>query len=381
MKRGSGLSCWSLLAVTVFLATSTRAETRLGIWGDLRYRFELSDDERAELAYRHRLRARLGVRAAFSEFLDTFVQIGTGDAGDPVANEQTLGEAFSSKPIWLTLAYFDWRPSVADAFRLRGGKMATPFLAVGAPNTSSDHLDHSTSSELIWDRDLRPEGINLSFKRRFDGDDISLEPFVHTGVFWLQHRPGESDSWLFGGQAGVEIAFDNPVRLTLGGGYFDFLRIEGRPLLAGVERGFGNSVSRETGAAGQSTTLYARDYNEIELFAQVTVNRRASIHGQFVVNVAAENDNKAWMAGAWIGDHSVFVVRYEFRWVQPDAVFGLFSDSDFLGGGTNGKGNEWGIEFNPIEQMTVEVTYLYNKRDLFHEYKYHSLQLDLNFLF
>ncbi|MFA5252940.1 MAG: putative porin, partial [Phycisphaerae bacterium] len=117
--------------------------------GDLRYRHE-SIDSQADGDWRagqnrHRIRARLGLDAKINDDWDVAFRIASGSA-DPVSTNQTLEDGFSSKAIWLDLAYFTWHPSSRKELKVYGGKMRNPFFRAG-------------DNQLIWDDDLTPEGI------------------------------------------------------------------------------------------------------------------------------------------------------------------------------------------------------------------------------
>ena len=51
--------------------------------------------------------------------------------------------------MWIDLAYFDWHPERVEGLNVIGGKMENPFYAPG-------------KTELLWDGDLRPEGVALN---------------------------------------------------------------------------------------------------------------------------------------------------------------------------------------------------------------------------
>jgi Putative porin len=78
--------------------------------GDFRYRYEYIDDgTSAKDRHRSRIRARLGLKAEVNDEWDFGLRVASGTA-DPVSTNQTLDEAFSSKPLWLDRAYFAYHP-------------------------------------------------------------------------------------------------------------------------------------------------------------------------------------------------------------------------------------------------------------------------------
>jgi len=343
----------------------------LKLKGDLRYRFEIIDKEEKDLRYRHRIRARIGLHAKVVEDLNAVVQAGTGGADDPVSNNQTLTEAFSSKPLWLDLAYFDYGPSWAEGLHLIGGKHKNQFYKVG-------------KTELLWDPDLNPEGLSLSYKNRFD----MVEPFI-TGVgSFVEERKADDDTWLMAAQAGVKFNFlDDDLYILAGGGYYDYLNLSGMALLWDPEDSFGNTTISEVDDEGNTVLLYANDYNEAEGFVEVggkLVGYPWAVFGDYVVNTDLSSNNTGWLCGASFGklkEDLDFWLRYIYREVESDAVVGIFTDSDFKGGGTDGKGHEGNVFFQPVRHVQTGVTYFYNQTTLEEIKYYHRAQIDLKLKF
>jgi len=104
------------------LPDSLKWAEKIKISGDLRYRHDHLDaesnvsgrDEWLNGMDRHRIRARLMIEAMLNKDLDVGMRIASGTTRTPNSTNQDLEDAFSSKEIWLDLAYFDWRPSANE---------------------------------------------------------------------------------------------------------------------------------------------------------------------------------------------------------------------------------------------------------------------------
>jgi hypothetical protein len=63
----------------------------------------------------------------------------------------------------------------------------------------------------------------------------------------------------------------------------------------------------------------------------------------------------------------------------------VFTDSDFAGGGTNGRGHEVNASFQVLDPATIAATYFYNQTPLDAPEEairdYHQLQLDFGVRF
>jgi TolA-binding protein len=134
--------------------------------GDLRLRYEgqfgqlnaLPNAENPtivgnELTARHRarIRARLALRGRIGQEFDWGLRFATGTTPDVVSTNQTLTDFFGRKSFALDQAYLTYRPNAAPGLRLQGGKFETPWVF----------------TEMTWDADITPEGINESYSRDF----------------------------------------------------------------------------------------------------------------------------------------------------------------------------------------------------------------------
>ena len=72
---------------------------------------------------------------------------------------------------------------------------------------------------------------------------------------------------------------------------------------------------------------------------------------------------------------------YNYRDLEADAVVGIFSDSDFIGGGTNGKGHRFNFAYQLAKNFEAGLTYFLNERKNTDDDKYRRLQADLIFKF
>ncbi len=96
------------------------------ISGDFRYRHEHLDEELSNGRWddgvdRHRIRMRLMLEAIINDEWGVAFRIasGSGTSGDsdtasPISTNQDLEDAFSSKHVWLDLAYFTWHPAAHE---------------------------------------------------------------------------------------------------------------------------------------------------------------------------------------------------------------------------------------------------------------------------
>jgi hypothetical protein len=322
--------------------------SRLNWYGDLRYRYEyIDDDSKDDTRSRNRIRARLGLNAKVNDEWSLGFRIATGEGvqeGDPVSTNQTLGGAFGKKAIWLDLAFLDYRPQWLKGLDIQAGKMELPFY-------------RPAKNQLIWDHDLTPEGGAILYGRPL-GDKTTLH--VSAGGFWVVERSDDVDTELWGAQGYVKHLFD-PSTYVLGGvsGYW-YGHLQGEPALSlqwesPTVNFFGNS-----NAGG----VYTSKYSLFEAFAEFgtqIARLPVAVFGDYVVNTqAASGKGTGWLVGATLNQAQgpgSWQFEYDYRDIQADAVVGQFNDSDFIGGGTGGRGHRFGINYVLAKNVVPGLTY------------------------
>jgi len=331
---------------------------RIKLKGDFRYRYEFIDEDGKDERHRNRLRLRLGIHSKVNDTVDVGAVLASGSE-NPISTNQTLDGQASTKDIRLDQAYFAWKP--ISGLMIKGGKLKNPFYV-------------PVKSELLWDADLRPEGLAL----QYDNNQV----FANAGFFHVEERKEDDDSFLFGGQVGYKAKF-NGTQVTAGVGYFDHTEIENRPatdfsFLNG--KSFGNSLDATTGN-------FINDYNELELFGDVKFKiggMPLALFADYVVNTAADDNDTGYFAGFKVGKLNKpgsWDFRYNYHRVESDALFGVFADSNFVGGGTDGKGHELNFGYQIAKGWQFALTYFLNDKGLDNGHDYERVILDLKFKF
>jgi hypothetical protein len=359
------------------LPDSLKWAEKVKISGDLRYRHEHVDEEKTgsvrwkDGVDRHRVRARLMLEALLNDEWGLGFRIATGSA-DPVSTNQNLESSFSKKDIWLDLAYFDYHPAAVKGLNVYGGKIKNPFYAVG-------------KNQLIWDSDLNPEGIAATYSKALsDKDTLHLAG----GGFWVDENIASTatDVSLWGAQAYIKHAIGNPDTLILGATYLDFGNIQGAANLPSTWVG-GTSFLGNTASGG----AYVNDYDILEVFGEYQTKAGGmpvSVFGNWVKNLsAATSEDTGWLVGATLNkckDPGSWEIGYNYRDLEAEAVVGALNDSDFVGGGTDGKGHVFSAAYQVHKNVQAAMAYFLNQdtaNSQDRELDYHRLQADLLFKF
>jgi hypothetical protein len=327
---------------------------KIAIKGDFRQRYENIDEEGKFERNRNRIRARAAIVANVTNQAEVGLGFASGGE-DPVSTNQTLGGGGSTKAINLDLAYVRWVGS--NNLTYYGGKF-------------KNFLIRPAKHAMLWDGDWNPEGLGLTWN---NGDF-----FANAMGSWLESDGNKETEFSYTLQAGLKKTFDNGMRLTAGLGYYQ-IGTKGKGSFFGDDNDFfGNSFDPVT-----KTYLY--DYEEIEIFADLGFmigDNPASVFVDYVQNQATDEFDKGYSAGFKFNNASskgVWEWTYIYQDLEADAALGLVADSDFAGGGTDGRGHIFKGGYGLAKNVKASFTYFKNERsgDLGSEKDYDRLQLDL----
>lgn len=320
-----------LLLLLVTLPTLALAADELPLWlvntklnGDFRYRHEGIDKENADAIYRNRIRYRLGIQTTVNDRVKVGARFASG-TGDPRSTNQNLEDGLSSKSINLDRAYFELTP--CENWWITGGKVANPFA----------------STDLQWDTDVNFEGGMAKYTT---GDKTKLA--FTGGAIWIEPYASGHGAGIWAGQVSASGA-KGDTKWNAAAGIWSYVlgRVnEGQA----VETGYGNTVM---------DNMFAKDYEILDVVAEVTMpvaKSKLTVTVNPVLNTATSTDNVGWLAMLKIKGKvwkRASAFSYDYRVLEPDAVFGAFTDSDAAGGRTNQRGHRIMGDLELIDGFTV----------------------------
>lgn len=331
---------------------------RVELQGDLRLRQENVDAEGKPDISRQRLRARVVLDIGIDPHINVGLGLATG-GDNPVSSNYTFGDGFSRQDMRLDLAWVDW--AATPDLHLIGGRMKNPFHRPG-------------DNGLAWDADLRPEGAAIHW------DNGRL--FAVGSLFTPAIDTHGSSRYMAGVQAGGRLRLPGALTLTLGASYYDLDNLEGRPLLYSPEDAHGNTVRTHAGGV----LVYATGFRTVEAFAELAMSvggLPATVFYDRVDNAATDHLDVGWAVGFTLGDTATkgsWAIRYVYEDLEADAVPGLFSDSDFGGGGTDVQGYIFGGAYALTDRVNLALTWFSNEtgQSTGTDRDYERLQVDLN---
>jgi len=319
---------------------------------------------------RWRTRLRFGAEAKLSDWSALGFGLATGNGEDPVSTNTTQGDNFNGYGVAVDQAYIRLDP--VDWFSLEGGRFANPFF----------------STDLVWDSDLRFDGLVAMAKPRFSD---ALAGRMTLGVFPVDHvDPGVLNSagskWLYAAQAMLDWKTEAS-RARVGLAYYHFQDIHGVPNTAAcqpnasnqctnpdavqynaTEAGFrqkGNSIFNIVTADDPNRLANARyglasKFQELNLTGSLDLAFFDPVHvvltADYVKNLGFDRQEikrrtgrdlaprtEGYMAQLLVGYPRIerfgqWNVTGAYKYLERDAVIDAFTDSDFRLGGTDARG-------------------------------------------
>ena len=366
MGAGKFVTVEDLSATNEKIATLEKQNSATG-WaesikwkGDFRYRYEDIEQDGKDDRDRNRIRARAALVAKPSD--TTEVGLGLASGGDdPVSTNQTLGGGGSTKEIRLDVAYFKWT-GLENAY-LQAGKYKNPFY-------------QEQKSSLIWDGDFRPEGVAIGW-----ANDMF---FANASYSFIEGDSKNDDDGIFGAQVGVNFKLFDNLKITAAAKYLDIPTKDREAVFD--DDFFGNSSVNKI-VDGELKEVYEYDYKLYNASLGVSFalfDMPITVYGDYVENDDADDLETGYLAGVKISKakkKGSWQLQYQYEDLEADATFGLVTDSDFMGGGTDGEGHKFSGKYMLSDKWFLGATYFDGNAgvDLGDDADYQRLMLDTGF--
>jgi len=338
---------------------------RVKLSGDFRDRYDGIWDETKDYdRHRNRIRARLGLKAGITDDFTFLSRFATG-INDPASTNRTMTDAFTTKGYWLDLAYFHFHPVKVDGLDVYGGKMKNPFYK-------------PAKHQLVWDGDVNPEGLAVNFGR----DASEKVAFWLAGSWYsVMERKADPDIYMLGAQGGLKIEATEVITVGFGASYYGYENIKGSEALFDGDF-FGNSTVDDGG-----TDVFANDYRIVEGFGEIGMKAGKaswSVWGAYANNTEADSLNAGYLFGIGVKGgkgQGAWKLGGFYKYVETDAVIGLFADSDFGGGTTDVKGFAVSGGYSLQKNVELASTLHINERGVEDGTSFTRLFVDLKFKF
>ena len=161
-----------------------------------------------------------------------------------------------------------------------------------------------TVDQLIWDNDIRPEGVAAQFNQKFTDD---LSGFLNTAVFILsENATSNNNPYMFVVQPGIDWKITECTKLKYALGWTDIPNIKDKPQLSYSS----GTNTYETNTAG--VKVYKYGYNLLTMTGELGFKgplnhmvNYAALFGEFMHNTAVSGNNTGFMTGFYFGDEKV----------------------------------------------------------------------------
>lgn len=338
---------------------------KVSISGDIRLRHQTQAEEGSPQRTRERFRARLNLDATVNDHVKAGVRLVTNMDGDPISDNQTMTGSWSDKSFAIDRAFLNITP--VDGVNFFVGKVAPPWYRAG---------------DLIFSENVNPEGFAINW--RVPGEVVTL--FAHGGYWVLEERTKDDDTTMVSGQIGLTLTPHDAVRITLGSSAYWYSTVQGRALLYDPTDSAGNSTTTNRMSDTTTELRYAEGYNEVEGFITVELDTRipVSVSGQYVVNTEPDRDNKAYLGLITLGkikQPGSFEVGCQYRYLEKDAVLGVFTESGETGTGTDAKAIAPFLKFRLWKDFDVKFLYSMATKGLDDGHDLNIFKVDLSVKF
>jgi len=175
-------------------------------------------------------------------------------------------------------------------------------------------------TEMIWDRDLRPQGGAVSLKF---APENSFNRFSLHGIYATGSHVFEDESVMYGGAVELSLASPQGSGLQLVGSYLQFEDLDALDPL--VKR-------QNTRVGGQ----FVNDYHVVDLVLRLSRGGQMPLQlvGNYCWNTSRDEGNRGLWLAAVLGDLASSRARAEYTYAKVDreATVAAFNADDFLWG-------------------------------------------------
>jgi len=184
--------------------------------GDIRLREEPffgGPAEESQVRNRMRFRLRVNANARLSDEFSGGFTLASGDINNPISVMQTTNQMSTRKPFELDRAFLEYRPRYFKTLMLTGGKISQPWV----------------STELVWDKDLNPEGLAQTLNFNLESTPVLKRvalvgfelPFAETAGVSLNNKSIVQTA-VYGGQLQTEWRLTEWLKFSASAAFYNW---------------------------------------------------------------------------------------------------------------------------------------------------------------
>lgn len=326
--------------------------------GDVRLRYQFNDNRNKTYnQHRGRYRLRFFVDAKVNEKVYTGFGFASGSSADPRSTNQTFGDNFGKKNLYIDYVFAEYNAN--DYLAFTAGRTKNPLW-----------MTH----DMLWDTDVNMEGLSARFNYPLS---YNWQLFSNAGFMILNESSGNpQDPYLLFAQPGLAWRDSDGVwDFKAGAAVYAFRHVKHSAALS----------HRPSLAEGyqQANTLvsgkYKYGYDVVTPEAEFNVNilepipmpvlalfgyevTYAGLFGTQVKALGHSKNSHGWLAGLKLGQRKVEDAgQWQFRWslrrLEKDAWLDSYPDSDFYGGSVGVKGSEVLLTLGLMRDFALDLDY------------------------
>jgi hypothetical protein len=184
--------------------------------GDLRLRDEPffgGPANQSQVRNRERFRLRFNASVKLNDDISGGFSLASGDLNDPISTNQTTNQFYTRKPFAIDRAFISYRPHYFKPLTLTGGKFTYPWY----------------NTELVWDKDLNPEGLAQTLSWNFEKTPVLRKiaivgfelPFAEVAGVSVNNK-SIKQSVIYGGQLQTIWQLAAWLKFSAYGGFYNY---------------------------------------------------------------------------------------------------------------------------------------------------------------
>ena len=326
-----------------------------------------------------RYQLRLGTNVRVADTVLVGASLASGNTGNPVSLNQTLGTGLNKNTVVLDQAYLRFDP--ARWVTLWGGRFPSPFY----------------STDLVWYDQLNFDGMAATVRAPFSARSqgwltLGAFPIANTDCTDAVQVNCGYNKWLYGGQGVFQTALRGGHSLTAGLAYYYWYKYQGQfnsPTVNPEDPTFvprfaqkGNTYFNIVTSGGNPLLGLAPQYHELDLNASLDLGYwdpvRTVLTGDIVKNLGYNQQQIYQQTGGLVNQPARTLGWYVrllvgkpliegwgdwqgwagYKYVQRDSVVDGYNDPDFHFGGTDAQGYLIGLSVGIAKNTFARLRWL-----------------------
>ena len=344
---------------------SQQRNTTLPMWiqtmklrGDVRLRYQFNDNRNKTYnQHRGRYRLRFFVDAKVNEKVYTGFGFASGSSADPRSTNQTFGDNFGKKNLYIDYVFAEYNAN--DSLAFTAGRTKNPLW-----------MTH----DMLWDTDVNMEGLSVRLNHPLN---YNWQLFANAGFMVLNESANDpQDPYMLFAQPGLSWHdSDGVYDFKVGAAVYGFRHQKHSAVLSHRPSAADGYQLANTLAGGK----YKYGYDAITPEFEFNVNimepitmpvlglfgyevTYAGLFGTQVKALGHGKNSAGWLAGVKLGQRKVedagqWQLRWSLRRLEKNAWLDNYPDSDFFGGSVGVKGTETLLTLGLMRDFALDLDY------------------------